>query len=507
LKVCLIRTPRHLWPFNSGTSGFWQPLGFASLAAATRKHLADVRMHIIDCPASQIGWRTLSARLEALRPDVIGIGEETVSAPEGLRLAGLARGILPDVKIIAGGPFFAFMADELLPAARVDVIVKGEGEETFTELLAALMGSADLTGVRGIAFSSGGEVIHTPPRQPIADLDTLPMPAFDLLPMQRYGLGSTNHPGLAAIEHGRGCAHQCSFCSLWKHWGRPSDNGTAARPCYRTKSPERSFDEARHLVEKFDRLTLGWVDPTWNIDPAWSDRFCDLALRHGLKAQHTAWMRADCVVRDEELGILEKQVRAGLVQAMIGVERVRPGDLRTFCRSQQGAETAAKAFEIFRRRYPHVYTIGTMIYGTWEETRETMRELIDFEHSSGMDYGFYIPLTPNPGTELWDKARNNGRLATRDFRAFNFHTPVMHTRHFRAAELESIYRKITLRPTLARLRHNVRVLIGPGARKRRVHRALFRHGARILLRSLAKRVLGRDKGPTVYSIEPKWYNE
>ncbi|HUU69388.1 MAG TPA: hypothetical protein VM186_07680, partial [Planctomycetota bacterium] len=157
--------------------------------------------------------------------------------------------------------------------------------------------------------------------------------------------------------------------------------------------------------------------------------------------------------------------------------------------------------------YPHVYTIGTMIYGVWEETEQSLRELIDFEHTSGMDYGFYIPLTPNPGTPLWDEVKGNGRLATRDFRAFNFHTPVLHTRDFRAEALHGIYRRITMRPSLARLRHHLRVLTSPGARKRRVHRALFRHGARIVWRSLLHGLRKGDGTPAVYSIKPDWYDD
>jgi anaerobic magnesium-protoporphyrin IX monomethyl ester cyclase len=505
MNICLIRTPRYVWPFNSGTSAFWPPLGMACLAAAARERLPRASVEIIDCPGEQIGWRTLAARLEALRPDVVGIGEETVSAPEGLRLARLVREVLPRTKIIAGGPFFGFMADDLLPSEPIDVIVKGEGEATFVELLATLMGGGDLGGIPGIACRADGRVVHTPPREPIADLDAQPLPAFDLLPMDRYGRGSRNHPGLAAIEHGRGCTHRCSFCTLWRHWGRADASG-GVQPCYRTKSPERSFDEARLLVERYGRFTLGWVDPTWNLDPAWSDGFCGLALRHGLKAQHLAWMRADCVVRDEELGILEKQVRAGLVQAMIGVERIRPDELGRLDRARESAEIALRAFRVFRDRYPHVYTIGTMIYGLEDETEQSMRELIDFEHTSGMDYGFYIPLTPNPGTPLWDEVKGNGRLATHDFRAFNFHTPVLHTRSFRAEELEAVYRKILLRPSLARLGHALRVLTSPGARKRRVHRSLIRHGTRVAIRSLAGKLLGRGAASTLYSTKPDWYD-
>ncbi len=331
MRVILLRPPRYVWPFNSETSAFWQPLGFLCLAAAVRERMPEARVEVWDCPAERCGWKSLRSRLAAQRVDVLGLGEETVSAHEALRAARMARDLHPGCTVVAGGVYFAHAIAQTLATGLVDVIVRGEGEETFVELLRSAGDRAAWPGVRGVAFRDGdGQVRITPPRPLVADLDSLPFPAFDLLDMGLYGRGSHNHPDLTSIEHSRGCVDSCSFCILWKHMGRSIDGNGIYRPYYRSKSARRSFEEVRWLHERFGRRTFGWVDPTFNASPQWSDEWADLMLGSDLcgprgrcRTLHTAWVRADCLVRDHELGVLRKLVRAGLRQVMVGVERDR----------------------------------------------------------------------------------------------------------------------------------------------------------------------------------------
>jgi hypothetical protein len=92
MKVVFVRTPRYVWPFNSETSAFWQPLGLMSLAGQLERSYPDWSTRIIDCPGGKIGWKTLLTMLSRDWPDVICVGEETVSSHEAMRLAGLEIG-------------------------------------------------------------------------------------------------------------------------------------------------------------------------------------------------------------------------------------------------------------------------------------------------------------------------------------------------------------------------------------------------------------------------------
>jgi radical SAM superfamily enzyme YgiQ (UPF0313 family) len=599
MRVLLLRPPRYLWPFNSETSAFWQPLGLLCVAAAARRDLPQVDVRVWDAPGDKFGWRTLERRLAACPIDVLGLGEETVSAHEALRAAGLAKRLHPGCVVVAGGTYFAHAIEETLADGRVDVIVRGEGEDTFVELLhylesqisnlkseisnlkspisnlkspisnlkspisnlksetpdadsripgahadarppqqrrcrcggwTGLASPAGLEAVRGIAFrGAAGRPVVTAPRPLIAALDTLPFPAYDLVDMAAYGRSSRNHPALVSIEHSRGCTDSCNFCILWKHMGQPArasqrsaasqsstDGNGTVRPRWRTKSPERSFDEVLRLYRDFGRRTFGWVDPTFNASPDWSDRWAGLMLRSGLagprgrpRTLHTAWMRADGVVRDERLGVLEKLVRAGLRQVMIGVERDRPEDLEALGKHGAGPETSREAFAIFRRKYPQVYTIGSVIFGLPRDTPQDLLRLARCEQEMQMDYCFLIPLTPNPGTAPAAEAAAAGRLANRDLASYNFHTPVCTTDAMSLADLEALYWRLMLRPDLGRAGRWLRqTFFERDARKRRVHLAMLSRGTRIAVESLVRAALGKRNGqPALYSRRPSWYDQ
>jgi len=131
-----VRPPRPLWPFNGSGTAFWPPLAFALLAAALRRAVPDLRVAILDAPALKMGWKSLTEELKRLQPAYIGIGEEAVSAQEGLRVAALAKEA--GARVVAGGCFFGNVGPQSLQTGLIDVVVQGEGEETIVELVPAL---------------------------------------------------------------------------------------------------------------------------------------------------------------------------------------------------------------------------------------------------------------------------------------------------------------------------------------------------------------------------------
>ena len=508
MKVLFVRTPRYVWPFNSETSAFWQPLGLMSLAGQLEHLFPNWSIEIIDCPGNKIGWKTLFAMLSLDWPDVICIGEETVSSHEAMELARIVKEQHPGTIVIAGGVFFSNAPDEVLNSGLVDYIVHGEGEISLSELLCNISDGGDIKEVKGISFKRNGQIERTSTRLLITDMDSLPMPAWSKVPMHLYGKRSKNHPGLVSIEHSRGCTDRCSFCSLWKHMGQPSENSQMVNPYYRSKSPDRCFNEVVKLVKDFNRHTFGWVDPTWNVDPDWTDKFCGLLLKHNIKIRQTAWLRADYLVRDEKLGVLEKAVRAGLCQVMIGVERTDKAGLKYLDKHSNESEVTAKAFKILREKYPNVFTIGSVIFGLWDETEKSLRELSKYQYKVGMDYCFFIPLTPNPGTQVYEDAIRQGIIQVSDRRAYNFHTPIMRTKRFSAKQLEKLYFRLIFGINISRIAAHVRCFLSiRDKRRKKVYKSLLKYGVQIT----ARYIIGRlrhpfSNKPTIYSRKPVWYN-
>jgi radical SAM superfamily enzyme YgiQ (UPF0313 family) len=488
--------PRPRWPFNGPATSFWPPLAFASMAAALRQSSRDWRVQILDAPALQMGWRSLEAELRRRRPAVIAMGEEAVSCAECLRLAHLGRAL--GARIIAGGCFFGHVAPQVLRTGLVDVIAHGEGELTVVELARALRdgSAAALAEVAGISFLRDGEVRRTRARQPIHDLDDLPMPAWDLLPMHRYGLESRNHPGLAAIEASRGCVDACEYCVLWRQMGRFVAEGP--RPHLRVKSVERLLEEIRVQTRDYGRRHLGWVDPCFNAHPRLPAELCAALRRADIRIGQSAWVRADFIVRDAKSGALATQVGGGLNELYIGVERPDDAGLASVHKSQSVPIVRA-AFRVLAQEYPEVFTLGTFIYGLPGDTPATIRDIFRLSHELQMDHAFFIPLTPLPGTpywseELWDDSGER-------FRDFNFLPST--TRPGARRDLEwALLRAAAFRWTPARLRSFWRNIARGGARKRRVALRLAGRSAGFALHGMLRGLLRSERAGMIF---PRWY--
>jgi radical SAM superfamily enzyme YgiQ (UPF0313 family) len=340
------------------------------------------------------------------------------------------------------------------------------------------------------------------------------MPAYDLVDLAAYGRGSRNHPDLVSLEHSRGCVDACAFCILWKQMGESVNGNGVVRPRYRTKSSQRSFDEVAWLHERHGRQTFGWVDPTFNGSPEWSNSWAELMLRSplagpgGPRTVHTAWLRADGIVRDERLGILDKLVRAGLRQVVIGLERDDPAGLALLNKHHNDAETCRRALAILREKYPQVYTIGSVIIGLPGDTVADMKRLTAWQDRLGVDYCFLIPLTPTPGTAVAADAARAGRIASATAAEYNFHTPVCSTGAVGVRAVDSVYWRAMLRPSPRRLLWVWRGLVAQrDARKRRVNWALLRHGTGVALESLWRAVSkSRRDEVTSYARKPSWYD-
>ena len=492
-----VRPPRPLWPFNGPASSVWPPLAFAALAASLRESVPDLHVAILDAPAIHMGWRSLAAELHRLQPAHVGIGEEAVSCTEGLQLARLAKGL--GAQVIAGGCFFSHIPNEAIGSGLIDVVVHGEGEVTLVELVQSLRsgGARNLRQVRGISFADGDQIIHSPPRPLIPDLDQLPFPAYDLLPVACYGRGSRNHPDLAAIELGRGCVGACQFCVLWRQMGQ--HRGGAIIPHLRIKSPERLREEVRMLTGKFQRRYLGWVDPCFNADPQVPGRLAEFMLKENLRIGQSAWVRADAIVRDAASGTLASCVRAGLNEMYLGIER---GDRETLVALHKTIvpDVSRRALQILARDFPGVFTVGSFIYGIAGDTPETVRNLRRFASELTLDYPFFIPLTPLPGTsywrpEMWDPTGER-------FRKFGFLPGALGNGRCSALDKAIIWSDL-FQWNRSRLRNDVRAVFHPDARKRRLTRRLLLRGGAFQARMMFKTMLGRNKGGGMHF--PRWY--
>jgi anaerobic magnesium-protoporphyrin IX monomethyl ester cyclase len=453
MKVLLVRPPRYYWPFLSEWDLWQMPLAYPCLAGVLREH--DVDVNIIDCCPERIGWKSLRDVLKREKPDIVACGDEIMFVHEGGKLFQMAKELDPETITIAGGHFHSFMSEYSLNKWPIDYIVRFEGEYTMLELVQALeSGAKNLREVKGIAFKENGKVIETPPRPLIENLDELPMPAYDLLPIRKYGLFAKLwfHP-CVTIEHSRGCVGQCHFCMLWVIMGEHTcENGKwVAKPRWRTKSVERTIQEMEFLYNKYKVRTFFFIDPTFDVDPKWSERFADAVLERDMDINFFAFSRADFVIRDHKNGVLKKMVDAGLIWTVIGVERALDHQLKEMRKGGYAHERTLEAFRILKKYYPQVWRQGTFINGVRSETRESMFEQLKFARKCDLDYPTFHSVTPMPGTTLWEEAKKEGWLEEEDFSKYDWYRPVMASEHLSREEIGKLNMELSARYAVPRI--------------------------------------------------------
>lgn len=446
LRIALVQPPRKLWPFMNEQDNFLLPQGLASIAAVLRDDGFTVQ--VIDCMPEKLGWSALEQRLREFRPHVVAAGENHATyASEVIRLVECAKAINPEITTVLGGGHFTNVGELYAAKHPIDFIVRGEGEITMRELCRALAGGdrdAPYT-VDGISYMRDGKLEFTAPRALIENLDDLPIPAYDLMPMDRYGQAKyLFSSGGTTIHHSRGCPARCSFCVWWtqdairtvKH-----DSGSGCRqeilaPKWRSKSVDRTMAEIEILYERFGKRCLIFTDPTFNVDPRWNLAFAEALIAKNYKLDWFAFMRADFILRDERSGIMEALVASGLRHLCIGVERVEDDNLDSWRKTFYSQSQSAQTFALLKRKYPQVFRQATFIVGGRTETRESMRAQLAFAKALDPDYPAFHPLTPFPGTAIYDEAVAKGWLEITDFDYFDLSTPVMRSETMTRAEIE-----------------------------------------------------------------------
>ena len=516
-KILLVRPPRYLWPFINESDNFLLPLGLPCIAGAIRSRIPEVGVKIIDCPPLKIGWKTLEKILREEKPDMVGAGEEALYHHEAVRLFRLAKEINPEIITIGGGHFFSWMLDYSLKNFPLDIIVRFEGEETIVELLDTLRNKEDLSKVRGIAYRKNEDIIKTPLRPLIEDLDTLPLPAYDLMPMGKYSPFGYLWPQSATLEHSRGCIDRCTFCSLWTFWGRHKrteiEGGELeVMPRYRTKSVERALEEVDIVYKKYNRRYIIWADPTFNVDSKWTDEFCEGLLRRNYKDLYWwTFLRADFVLRDEKLGILEKMVRAGMVHPLIGVERGCTEDLKKVKKSVYTRDLVKEVFLIFKKKYPRVFRQATFITCLPFDTRESMLDLVRYALEIDIDYPAFHPVAPVPGTHLYQEAKEKNLLEEKDFKKYDWSTPIMHSNTGLSREdLARLNMELNKRYVLYRPHWLIRGLFSPHRHKRGLYWWFFINTLRMMFLEIRDAISGKKKFKGITGFiplrKPNWYD-
>ncbi|MDD5194124.1 MAG: radical SAM protein [Candidatus Omnitrophica bacterium] len=358
-----------------------------------------------DSQILQKNWEEILKIVDEFKPTIIGITIPTAKYAIAIKIANQLKNEFPSIFIIAGGPHPSILPRETIKERSIDIVVKGEGEVTFLELVNAIENNDKFENITGIAYKYNSVVYENEDREYIQDLDSLPPPAWDLT----YRASSHQPDSFGTIFSSRGCPYRCIFCASHKIWSRKT----------RYMSPERVVKELKYTAGKFKTKYFRFVDDTFILD---KNRVIEICAKIKDSQMNINWMcdiRANLVTFE----LLKIMKDAGCVRVNIGVESGNPEILK-YIKKDITIEQARKAFNIVKRL--KMESLAYFMLGFPNETIKQMKDTVKLMRRLRSDSSCFCIATPYPGTELYDFALQNGILpVTQDWSSFFHHSPEM----------------------------------------------------------------------------------
>jgi len=388
------------------------------------------RVAIADLILAQRTVRATIERLIAeLRPDLVGLSVMTFQRRTARRIIALIRSLDPRIRIVVGGYDPTLAPDEWMdPDLGVDVIVRGEGDITFRELVRAIANGDPLSQVDGLWYREGAAFIRNPSRH-AARLDD-----GKVRPPARGGRVLAGYTMLGrpidVVETSRGCTFDCSFCSIIEMRGRNF---------FRFPIPV-VIDDIADAVRRGAR-SIFIVDDNITLDVARFEELCTAIIRAGLhKVDYLVQaMTASIAAHGERLAPLMRA--AGFRYVFLGIENVLEEDLaflKAKAKNSRRVEgrrinTAMAAVDALHRH--GMLVVGGLIVGNPDDTRESIQANLDFARRY-VDWPYIQHPTPYPGTPMTQDFETRGLIHSMNVAEYDGTTAVTRTQHLDPEEIE-----------------------------------------------------------------------
>jgi len=396
VKILLVHPPQRLKPAQRALENIMPPLSLMYLASSLRKAGHEVK--ILDLYAEPLAPLPALEEMLRFKPELAGFATYPGSIDEVYSLVKALRAGAPEVFIALGGLYASYLPELALSQCPADAAVLGEGEETLTELAAAVGGDGELAKVSGLCYRKHGSTFRTAPRAVRMKLDTLPWPAYDLINFDAYLLPPTRSVTggrVSSVLSARGCNFNCSFCS--HHYGYF---------CHvRSRDPADVVKEMKHVAGKYGVKEFRFEDCAFTAEPERAKKICAL-LKESLPG--IAW---NCDVRADTASdaLFSAMKEAGCRRVFLGVE--------TGSQKLLGGLGANKDIRLDQVReavkLAKKYGLRmncSFVLGLPGETRETALESLAFALELDPDYAMFSVLMPVVGSRIFDQAVKEGKI-------------------------------------------------------------------------------------------------
>lgn len=370
------------------------PTSLGVIASYLMLFVSD-EVKVIDEQINPINDMDLAGLISSLqRPRIIGISVLTLNSGRAYELAEKIKKIDPAATLVLGGIHPTVVAEEALSKEGVDVVVRGEGEETFKEMVRLILDKQDYRNIPGISYRQNGGFIHNPDRPFIENLDVIP--PFPYYMFEKY---MDRYPNFSGIVTSRGCPYRCGFCS--------SRSISGLR--YRYHSVDRVIHEIKTLVRKYKQDSVFLMDDNIAVNKEHFKELCLAIKREGLhkEAFFHGSMRGDNA-SDE---ILDVAYEANFKIIYFGLETGSEKLMKIINKD----ETVGEVVNAIKRADKRGFSVGaTIIFGLPTETRKDRYDTIGLVRSLPLQSVRFNTLAPYPGTPFYNSEYPKGKILVKN---------------------------------------------------------------------------------------------
>ena len=355
-----------LYPYIESSIGMclFPPTGLEYVATSAKGHVGkvtvvDLRYDKVLCDPDKLA--------EFIRKDIDLV---CVSVSWNRQVDEVYRllDLLPEeMPLVVGGYKATEDVDEIFKRCRnVDIIVRGEGEETIKEIADGIL----LENILGLSYRSNGKVVHNKNR-PLPDINTIAPPDRSLR-QYKYSMMSngTRVTGVTfdTILGSRGCPFTCKFCTF-------NLNLLGQKREYSSRSAESVVRE----IEEISADIILFSDDNFFTEPKRAEEICDMIIARKIKKRFVAQTRIDLAAYPV---LLKKIEKAGFKMLLLGIESPHDRVLKFFNKGFDQA-TIRKRLSVLSKE--PIFCHGYFIYGNIGETEEEMLYISKFSKEVGLD--------------------------------------------------------------------------------------------------------------------------
>lgn len=414
---------------------------------------------LIDAVAKEWSKEETIKFAKKMKPDITVIDTSTPSIYNDIDIAESIKMVSQTFTILVGTHPTRIPKETMALSKYIDAIAIGEYDYTIMDLAYTLENGDDIKKVDGLVFRQNGKLVFNKPRRLIENLDELPFVSkvykkhFGIKGIEKYFYASLRHPQVTILT-ARGCPYNCSFCNI------------PFKSSYRARTPENVVEEFEYIQNNLPEVKEVMIeDDTFPVDKKRTIKICELLKKRGIKLKWSCNARVDT-----DFEMLKKMKEANCRLLCVGFESPNQ---RILDNVHKGITKNMQIEFMNNCKKLGLLVNGCFILGMPGDTKESIKDTINFAKYLNPDTAQFYPIMVYPGTEAYKWAKINGYLITEDYSKWltsdGLHNTTISTPEFSDKELLKLCnearKEFYLRPKYI-LKKIKQIITRPGEAKR-----------------------------------------